>query len=91
MFEGNKYFYLSIGTGVTCHALHPGIILNTELGRHMLGDVSHLPYFWRVLVKVASPFARFSKMTPRKGAQTSLYCALSPDLSETTGKFYELV
>lgn len=69
------------GTGVTVNALHPGIVM-TELGRHMSAHKSALsgtllkPFFWTIM------------KTPKQGAQTSIYCALSKDLENVTGKYF---
>lgn len=61
------------GTGVTTYALHPGVIKS---------DV------WR---KIPQPFRAFftrHMKTVEEGAQTTLYCACEPSLSESTGRYY---
>lgn len=63
------------------NALHPGIV-DTELMRHMgifnsfFAKIFVYPFIW--------PFMK----TPVSGAQTSLYCALDPDLEKVTGKYF---
>lgn len=61
-------------TGVTTYALHPGTVAS---------DV------WR---SVPWPFDRLIKRfmrTVEEGAQTSIYCATSPDLAMQSGLYYE--
>uniref|UniRef100_A0A9J8BGE7 Si:dkey-94e7.2 n=1 Tax=Cyprinus carpio carpio TaxID=630221 RepID=A0A9J8BGE7_CYPCA len=60
-------------TGVTAYAVHPGIV-RTELKRHMnLG----LLIIW----KIVRPFTK----TPGQGAQTTIYCAVQPELDKESG------
>ena len=72
---------MSPDTGVTVNALYPGVV-KTELGRHMAINKSYVssillaPLFW-LLFK-----------SPVQGAQTTLYCALSPELEGVTGKYF---
>lgn len=64
------------GTGVTVNALHPGVIAsNFDSG---LSGISR--WGW----KLAAPF--FSSV--EQGAQTTLYLATSPEVEETTGKYF---
>lgn len=69
------------GSGVTCNALHPGIV-DTELMRHMgivnsfVGKFTVYPFLWL-----------FTKR-PNSGAQTSLYCALDPTLEKVSGEYF---
>ncbi|UCC19531.1 MAG: SDR family oxidoreductase [Promethearchaeota archaeon] len=61
------------GTGVTVNALHPGVV-NTNLGR----DMSKFnQWFGKVFFK-----------SPKKGAETSIYLASSPEVEEITGKYF---
>lgn len=70
------HYILSSDTGVTAYAVHPGIV-RTELKRHMnLG----LLIMW----KVVRPFTK----TPVQGAQTTIYCAVQPELHTESGGYY---
>lgn len=62
------------GTGVTVNAVHPGIV-KTNLGRE-------LP---ELLMKAAGPLLR----SPARGAEGSLYLALSPEVATVTGRYYD--
>uniref|UniRef100_A0A8C1P3R2 Si:dkey-94e7.2 n=1 Tax=Cyprinus carpio TaxID=7962 RepID=A0A8C1P3R2_CYPCA len=63
-------------TGVTAYAVHPGIV-RTELKRHMnLG----LLIMW----KIVRPFTK----TPVQGAQTTIFCAVEPELDKESGGYY---
>lgn len=62
------------GTGVTTYALHPGAVAS---------DVwREVPFGLRHVMKL------FMKSAV-EGAQTSLYCATSPEVSEHTGRYYD--
>ncbi|MFW9829397.1 MAG: SDR family oxidoreductase [Promethearchaeota archaeon] len=61
------------GTGVTVNAVHPGVV-NTNLGRDQSA-------FSQLFAK-----AFFKK--PRKGAETSIYLASSPEVEGITGKYF---
>lgn len=69
------------GTGVTANVLHPGIV-KTEIGRHTGLHKSGFsmailgPIFW-LFVK-----------SPKQGAQTSIYCAISKDIETTSGVYF---
>ena len=65
-------------TGVTVNALHPGFV-NTGFGHNMTGFVGSSV---KLLQKL---FAR----TPRKGAETLVYLASSPDVAGISGKYWE--
>ena len=66
---------------MTVNALHPGIV-DTNITRHMnfvnssFASVFVKPLFW--------PLVR----TPQRGAQTTLYAALNPELEKVTGKYF---
>ncbi len=62
------------GSGVTTYALHPGVVAS---------DV------WR---RIPWPFRSLAKLfmiSNEQGAQTSLYCATSPEAGQETGLFYD--
>ncbi len=62
------------GTGVTTYSLHPGAIASNV---------------WR---RVPWPFDAAMKLfmkSNEEGAQTSIYCATSPDVANDSGKYYD--
>ncbi|XP_030036078.2 retinol dehydrogenase 11-like [Manduca sexta] len=61
------------GTGVTANSVHPGVV-STDIFRDKYAITK---YLIRLLFK-----------TPLQGAQTSIYLAVSPELKETTGKYF---
>ncbi|XP_062337869.1 retinol dehydrogenase 12-like isoform X1 [Osmerus eperlanus] len=64
------------GTGVTVYAVHPGIV-RTELKRHM--NLALL-----ISWKIVRPFTK----TVVQGAQTSIFCAVEPNLDSHSGGYY---
>jgi NAD(P)-dependent dehydrogenase (short-subunit alcohol dehydrogenase family) len=60
--------------GVTAYALHPGVIAS---------DI------WRRVPWPVRPLIKRAMKTPEQGAQTSLYCATSPEVATETGQYYE--
>ncbi len=64
--------------GVTSNTVHPGVV-RTRFGQD--GDMSG---FLSVLFKMARPFF----LSPKKGARTSVYLAVSPDVSEVSGRYF---
>lgn len=64
------------GTGVTTYALHPGVV-QTDLWRHL--SKPEQAVMW-----MARPFTK----TSVQGAQTSIYCAVAPELDKESGKYY---
>lgn len=64
------------GTGVTAYAVHPGIV-RTELKRHM-----------NLAVLITWKFIRPFTKTVVQGAQTTIYCAVEPDLDTQSGGYY---
>ncbi|KAG1944271.1 retinol dehydrogenase [Pimephales promelas] len=64
------------GTGLTAYALHPGVV-QTELWRH-------LNKAQQVAMLMAKPFTK----TSVQGAQTTIYCAVAPELETESGKYY---
>ncbi|KAG1944272.1 retinol dehydrogenase [Pimephales promelas] len=67
------------GTGLTAYALHPGVV-QTELWRH-------LNKAQQVAMLMAKPFTK----TSVQGAQTTIYCAVAPELETESGKYYRSV
>lgn len=62
------------GTGITTYALHPGVVAS---------DI------WRRVPWPVRPILTRRMLSVTEGAQTSLYCATSPDVAEVSGRFYE--
>lgn len=65
-------------TGVTVNHLHPGFI-RTELGHNKENS-----RIFRVGMKLTQLFGA----SPKKGAQTSIYLATSPEVEDVTGKYF---
>jgi NAD(P)-dependent dehydrogenase (short-subunit alcohol dehydrogenase family) len=63
-------------TGVSAFAMHPGAV-RTNFGKESS------PLF-RLLLALGKPFLK----SPRKGADTIVYLAFSPDVEGQTGKYY---
>ncbi|GAB0091560.1 retinol dehydrogenase 12 [Sergentomyia squamirostris] len=64
------------GTNVTVYSLHPGVI-RTEIGRNM-----NLPMRMLDLIFV------FLSKSVKSGAQTTIRCAVDPDLATISGKYF---
>lgn len=64
------------GTGVTSYSLHPGVI-TTDLGR----NTPIMRAFFSVIVF-------FFGKSIKSGAQTTLACALDPDLKDISGRYF---
>ena len=62
------------GTGVTSYSLHPGVVAS---------DI------WRRIPWPVRPLVTRRMLTVEQGAQTSLYCATSPDVAGQTGRYYD--
>jgi len=62
------------GTGLTTYALHPGVVAS---------DI------WRRVPWPVRPFVTRNMLSVTEGAQTSLYCATSPEVAEVSGRFYD--
>jgi len=62
------------GTGVTTYALHPGVVATNVWRR--------IPW---PLGKIASLFM----LSSEEGAQTTIYCAASPEVATQSGRYYE--
>ncbi|CAH2071132.1 unnamed protein product, partial [Iphiclides podalirius] len=65
------------GTGVTANSLHPGIV-KTEI----LHDIN-IPLFQWLL-----PLIKLCSKNPWEGAQTTIYLAVSPEVSDVSGKYF---
>jgi retinol dehydrogenase-14 len=65
------------GTGVTANTLHPGFVA-TRLGSG--NKIPIRPVYW-----LLRPFT----ISPKKGAETSVYLASSPDVEGVTGKYFD--
>jgi retinol dehydrogenase-12 len=61
-------------TGVTSYSLHPGVVAS---------DI------WRRVPWPVRPLMTRRMLTVDQGAQTSLYCAMSPQLAEVSGRYYD--
>lgn len=64
-----------LGSGVTTYSVHPGTV-NSELVRHS----PFMKWMWWL-------FSFFIK-TPKQGAQTSLYCAITEGLEILNGHHF---
>src|SRR5580704_8271221 len=62
------------GTGVTTYALHPGVVASA---------------IWRRVPWPVRPIVTRRMLSTTDGAQTSLYCATSPDVAQDSGLFYD--
>jgi len=60
--------------GITSYALHPGVVAS---------DI------WRRVPAPVRPLIKLRMLSPEQGAQTSLYCATSPEVSAESGRYYE--
>uniref|UniRef100_A0A8C7GCS2 Retinol dehydrogenase 12-like n=1 Tax=Oncorhynchus kisutch TaxID=8019 RepID=A0A8C7GCS2_ONCKI len=63
-------------TGVTAYSLHPGVV-QTDLWRHLSAPQA-------AIMKMISPFTK----TSVQGAQTTIYCAVAPELETESGGYY---
>ncbi|XP_041035476.1 retinol dehydrogenase 11-like [Carcharodon carcharias] len=68
------------GTGVTVNAVHPGILW-TDMTRNMM---YHQPVWVRLLI---APLY-FCLKTAKQGAQTTIHCAVTPELDTVTGQYF---
>lgn len=69
------------GSGVTTYSLHPGAV-HTELGRHLGTSIS------RITGHIYNFLSKIFFMSPYKGAQTTIYCAVEESLAEESGFYY---
>jgi len=70
------------GSDVTVNAIHPGPVRSNWASNKGRGEGAGA---WGVLFKFGRPFMR----SPRKGAQTVIYLATSPDVEGKTGGYYK--
>jgi retinol dehydrogenase-12 len=61
------------GTRVTTYSLHPGAVASN---------------IWRALPKPVQWFSKLFMLSNEQGARTPLYCATAPELSSTSGRYY---
>jgi retinol dehydrogenase 12 len=62
------------GHGVTSYSLHPGVVAS---------DI------WRRVPWPVRPLITRRMLTTEQGAQTSLYCATSPEVADASGRYFE--
>jgi NAD(P)-dependent dehydrogenase (short-subunit alcohol dehydrogenase family) len=65
------------GTGVTANCLHPGVVATNIWP-------SEAPLIFRMIMAVAKPFM----LSPKRGAETSLYLATSPEVVNVSGQYF---
>jgi len=66
--------------GITAYSLHPGVI-QSELMRHITG--------WKgVVLTLAHPLFWYISKDTWHGAQTTIYCAVAPNLEKESGKYF---
>lgn len=63
-------------TTITANALHPGVV-NTNFS-------NNASFLWQMGAKLFSNFF----LSPRQGAETSIYLASSPDIASESGKYF---
>jgi dehydrogenase/reductase SDR family protein 13 len=63
-----------VGTRVTTYSLHPGVVAS---------DI------WRKLPAPVMAIAKLFMISNEKGAQTSVYCATSPEVATASGRYYD--
>lgn len=64
------------GTGVTANCLHPGFVA-TRFGDGSGG-----------VMQALMPLARLGAISPKKGAETLVYLASSPDVADVSGQYF---
>jgi WW domain-containing oxidoreductase len=65
------------GAGITVNSLHPGVIADTNLSRHL-----------GVLMRALAPVARLFTKTIPQGAATQCYLAAHPEVAGKTGQYF---
>jgi WW domain-containing oxidoreductase len=64
--------------GINTYVLHPGSMMATNISRGY-------PIFSKIASIITKPFVK----TLQQGAATTVYCAVSPDCENDSGKYYE--
>lgn len=72
------------GTNVTVNSLHPGVI-RTELSRHFTDTFG---WYARLAMIIIVPISLWMFKSPKQGAQTTIYCAVSKDLNNVSGVYF---
>lgn len=78
--------------GVRAYSLHPGLILDTSLGRHLTFDdyvaIGAIDTNGNVVPEAEAASKKIQK-TPQQGAATTIWCATSPLLNNIGGVYCE--
>jgi NAD(P)-dependent dehydrogenase (short-subunit alcohol dehydrogenase family) len=65
------------GTGVTANCLHPGVVATNIVP-------SGAPLIFKIIFAAMKPFL----LSPKRGAETSLYLASSPEVANISGRYF---
>lgn len=65
------------GSGVTCNCLHPGVVATNIWGVNP-------PLMFKIIIGIMKPFM----LSPKKGAETTLYLATSPEVAQISGEYF---
>uniref|UniRef100_A0A7E4VMV8 NAD(P)-binding protein n=1 Tax=Panagrellus redivivus TaxID=6233 RepID=A0A7E4VMV8_PANRE len=65
-------------SGIHTYVLHPGTMIGTNIARNYGA-------FGKIANTLLKPFTK----TLQQGAATSVYCAVSPDVADRSGRYYE--
>lgn len=91
--SANNLFTVELARrGITAFAAHPGVIMATNLGRHLDLDGGEDPFKLLDVVSVRNTGAKFvmgEKKTLTQGAAAVLVPALDPELKEESGAYFE--
>lgn len=68
-----KLSSMLIGTGVTANSLHPGVVATN---------------IFNVIPAFIRPLAKMLMLSPKDGAETSIYLAISPEVANITGEYF---
>lgn len=68
---------------IASFALHPGLV-NSEVFRHVQDKAS-------IFKPIVTLLTTLLMRTPRSGAQTTIYCALEPDIEKYSGQYFKYV